>query len=657
MLFLEIKMKQLVVFVVLGLMIQGFSAEDYHKQSKDEASQLGPQHSPLGFLGASGIFQVGKDFIQVKHVSRTGIAYDGGLQEGDQIISANGKKFEKATNDINHGGKGPREDLGMAMDQTLSTKYKTLTLTVLRKDKKTDLKFNLSSIEPFAKNYPFYCKRSESTLEDLSKKLLEYQKPDGSWKGPVQTSTAGLALLATGEKRYFKSVKKAAYYLVDKELKTGGLPTWNFIYAGTFLCEYYLATGDYKVLEKIKFISDTLALKATSENGRHAHGITTQPGYDGKGINIISTQVFLVWALAAKCGVKIHEKPYKATLAHLKHCTESEGGTGYIGAYGNGDGSGRTGLFTLGLYISGEDKSLLKTQGKYLERHTKRMRECHANGLFGMIWGSAALACVNPKGFRKHMDYWRWYMNMGKTPKGHDLVHYYIGSRRNNGGDGYLGYDLYNHAAMAMIFSIGRKKLFVHGNTNRNWFNNNKGEALVQFYSKIHKDKSELLDFLLTKKEEISTQDQLTETVKFLKGELRGNNKDKASGLYKSILSVVDSRIEAINKLALVKPVQAYSFYLEFKTMFRNDRPFTNNLDSKLKNLFANKKIYELHRLTVQAGDLLNSEDGAAKNVRKFETIKKNLETFASRNISQRELCIEAQLLIEKIDHKLQNLL
>ena len=650
-------MRKLMLILVMGLIAAVYSAEDYHKQSKSEEEQLGPQHSPLGFLGASGIFQVGKETITVKHVDRQGIAYGGGLKVDDIIIAANGKKFNKATNNINDGGKGPREDLGMAMDNSLISDYKTLTLTILRKDRKQDLNFNLSSIDPFAKNYPFYCKRSESILEKLSKKLLAYQGPNGAWRGAVQTSTAGLALLATGEKKYIKAVKKAAYHLADKELNTGGLPTWNFVYAGTFLCEYYLATGDHKVLDKIKSISDTLALKATSENGRHAHGITTQPGYDGAGINIISSHVYLVWTLAAKCGIKIHEKQYKATLAHLKKCTEPEGGTGYIGPYGNGDGSGRTGLFTLGLHLSGDDKKLTKIQGKYLERHTKRMRECHANGLFGMIWGSAALACVNTKGFRKHMDYWRWYMNMGEAPKGHELARYYIGSKRNNGGDGYLGWDLYNHAAMAMVFSISRKKLFVHGNTNRNWFNNNKGEALVQFYSKIHKNKAELLEFLANKKDEISTQDQLTETIKFLKEQLRGTNKKEAAELYKSVLDVIDQRIGAIEKLAMLKPVQAYEFYLQFKDIFKYDRDFINTLNHRLSTLLSNKKIIELHRYIQEVEKILTESNSPEKDVRKLNGLKVNIERFISKNISQRELCIEAQLMLEKIDQSIENLL
>ena len=649
--------KSLSVLLVAFLSIVVNAQEDYHKQSKGEEEQLGPQHSPFGFLGASGIFQVGKETITVKHVKKNGIAYDGGLREGDIIVAANGKAFDKATNNVNDGGKGPREGLGMAMDDALNSEYKTLTLTVMRDNRKMDLKLYMSGMVPFAKNYPFYCKKSEAILDDLCKKLLDYQKPDGSWGGPVQTSTAAMGLLGTGEKKYIKAVKKAAYHLADKELNTGGLPTWNFIYAGTFLCEYYLATGDYKVLEKIKYISDTLAIKATSENGRHAHGITTEPGYDGAGINIISTQVFLVWVLAEKCGIKIHEKQYKATLAHLKKCTEAEGGTGYIGAYGNEDGSGRTGLFTLGLYISGEDKKLQKIQGKYLERHTRRMRECHANGLFGMIWGSAALACVNPKGFRKHMDYWRWYMHMGQTPKGHDLVRYYIGSRRNNGGDGYLGWDLYNHAAMTMIFAIARKKLFVHGNTVRNWFNNNSGEPLIQFYSKIYKDKGELIDFLAKKKDEISTQDQIQETVKFLKDELRGQNKEKAQALYKEVMAVIDSRISMINKLGLIKPGQAFKYYQEFKEVFKFDREFSSNLEERFKPLFTNKKILELHRIIKQVDDIFTDSFDPDKESSKLKSLKKNLEMFTYKNYQLSDLCVEAQMVIERIDRTLSNLL
>ena len=243
--------------VLMALSLLTWSQEDYHKQSKSEEEQLKAQHSPLGFLNASGLFQVGRSDIRVKFVKNNGIAYKGGLREGDVILAANGKSFAKATNDINDGGKGPREDLGYAMEQSLAEKNKTLVLTVLREKQKIDLKLSMPDIAPLAKTYPYYCKRSGLTLERICDELLEMQKPDGTWGGSVQTGTAALALLGTGDKKYSKAVKRAAHSYIGKNLNTGGLPTWNYIFGGTFLCEYYLATGDFKVLDLIRNICDT----------------------------------------------------------------------------------------------------------------------------------------------------------------------------------------------------------------------------------------------------------------------------------------------------------------------------------------------------------------------------------------------------------------
>ncbi|MCH2208628.1 MAG: DUF6288 domain-containing protein [Lentisphaerales bacterium] len=456
--------------ILLSLCFLTQAQENYHRQSKHKDEQLGAQLSPLGVLGASGYFQVGRADIIVKELTKNGIADKAGLLAEDVIIAANGKVFPEATNDINDGGKGPRESLGNAIEESLVRRDKTLRLTVERKGLKKSLKLKLPKSLPFTKTYPHKCKRSFEMLKDICDYLVKHQKPDGSWGKYVLTSTAALALLGSGNKKYSKSIQKAAYFIVDKDLAKGGLPLWNFIFPGTFLCEYYLATGDKKVLKTINYINDTLALEATSENGHHAHRITTEGGYGGGGINVITGHVYLFWTLAKKCGIKIHQKPYSAVLDHLIKCTKPTGGTGYMGTLNVKDASARTGLFTLGLHLSGDNKSLLKIQSKYLEDTHKRMREAHASGLFGMIWGSAALACSNPKGFRAHMDYWKWYMNMGETPKNHELVRYYIGSKRNNGGDGYLHWDKFNHAVIGMLLAIGNKNLFIHGNTKKGWF-------------------------------------------------------------------------------------------------------------------------------------------------------------------------------------------
>jgi S1-C subfamily serine protease len=101
-------MKFLYVSILYVLCSSLLFGEEYHRQSKSEEEQSAPQHSPFGFLGASGLFQFGKDTIIVKIVDKGGIAYNGGLRKDDIIVAANGRKFEKATNSVDDGGKGPR---------------------------------------------------------------------------------------------------------------------------------------------------------------------------------------------------------------------------------------------------------------------------------------------------------------------------------------------------------------------------------------------------------------------------------------------------------------------------------------------------------------------------------------------------------------------
>jgi hypothetical protein len=438
----------------------------YHTRGvKSAKGGILPQHSPLGFLGASGLFEAERDDIRVLFVHRGGIAGKGGLRVGDIIVGANGKRFEKATINVDDGGRGPREGLGMAMDRSLSAPGKALTLKVKRRDGTRDLRLSLGDRIPFTRTYPADCPRSDAMIERLCKKAVTWQKPNGSFGGKaVQTATMGLGLLASGEEEHMGVIRKAAYHLVEKDLAKERFPTWAHIFSATFLAEYYLATGDKKVFEKLKHISDKLALEGTSKDGRHSHALRQKAGYGGGGLNIISGHVLLVWGLARKCGISIHETQYNATLKHLTKCTTIMGGTGYRQPIGMDDAAARTGLFTLALYIGGRDNDLQVIQGDYLARHTRRMRECHTNALFGMIWGSAALAAVNPDGYRTHMDHWRWYMNLGETPTGHELARYYIGGKKNNGGDGYLGFDLNNHASMILFLSVPRKVLYIHGN-------------------------------------------------------------------------------------------------------------------------------------------------------------------------------------------------
>ena len=188
----------------------GHKSPGYHTSNKSDQQRNGPQDSPLGILGAHGIFQVGSREIKVSKLYKPGIAYRSQLKVGDRITHANGKRFEEATNKPADGGLGPREGLGYAIEDSLATNH-TLKLTVLRNDKPVNLKLQLpKDLKPLAKSFPYNCPRSDAVFQGLCEKLLELKGDRTHWSGPVQDATAALGLLGAGNLRWKDEIEDVA---------------------------------------------------------------------------------------------------------------------------------------------------------------------------------------------------------------------------------------------------------------------------------------------------------------------------------------------------------------------------------------------------------------------------------------------------------------
>ncbi|NQZ60024.1 MAG: hypothetical protein HRT88_21445, partial [Lentisphaeraceae bacterium] len=238
---------------------------------------------------------------------------------------------------------------------------------------------------------------------------------------------------------------------------------------------------------------------------------------------------------------------------------------------------------------------------------------------------------------------------LGRTPKGHENVRYYIGSRRNNGGDGYLGYELYNHAAMGMLYAISRKKLFVHGNTQRSWWNGKGSENLIAFYKKIYKDKGDLLEYLKTKVDELASPDQLAATLKFLKSQLNGQHKKLAKPIYDEILSRLKRDLNNLRIISRLKPALAYSQLMRLSKILRYEAPLKSKISSLLKPLIKSRSIKELHGLDQEVSVVMAMRlDNKKLSVQALKVHKK-LTTFVIRQ-RNRALQMEAQFLLNKLE-------
>ncbi len=526
-------------------------------QGKTDADQTAPHPMGLGILGAEGNYQVGHKDIVVTAVQSGGLVAGIGLQVGDKVLAANGKDFEAATNDILDGGKGPQEGLGYAIQASLKSRT-PLELKVQRGSQTLTLKVPLPSLRPFAKSYPENCPRTDKMLEVLCDYLRANAGPEVVWGNRWVTSTAcGLTLLGNGDKKDAPMLKALAQRFCSEweTLKVqGGLHSWNVVYAGTYLCEYYLATGDTAVLPTIKLICDDL-VKRLGANGRSGHAY--EVGYDGAGLNIITTNKLLVWALASKCGVKIDTDAFDRAY---KHCLASQQGDGcvcYIINGGGADGLGRTGLFALAMAISGKDKEKGLFASTFIHSHMKQARECHANGVMGMLWAPAALSLYNQKGYREFMDYWSWYFELANRPEKDAMPVWYIGSKRNNGGDEYLNKELYFMGCVGSALTVGKHNLFIHGNTKRGWLLGKRSGGIIAAYRVSCKSSAELLDAVADKVDDLSCPEELKDALSFSRDAARISEKGKK--FREDLIVTVRMRAGKLAAFSTLRPAYAQS--------------------------------------------------------------------------------------------------
>jgi len=112
----------------------------------------------------------------------------------------------------------------------------------------------------------------------------------------------------------------------------------------------------------------------------------------------------------------------------------------------------------LGLAISQQEKELVETFSKYLDQHASRTREAHAVGSMGMILAPAALWRHDRAAYQRFLEEWRWYLSLMQDHQG--KIHY-IGGKRNNGGDSYLGTDRMACVIAIMLLSPADERLIL----------------------------------------------------------------------------------------------------------------------------------------------------------------------------------------------------
>ncbi|MEN9975147.1 MAG: hypothetical protein RLZZ282_1153 [Verrucomicrobiota bacterium] len=185
--------------------------------------------------------------ILVTHVGKKSPA-DGVMQVDDVILGVNGKPFSDDA----------RKSFAFAIQEAEKESNKgVLNLTRWRAGKTASVQLKLHVMGTYSATAPYDCPKSKLILEEACK-VLENEPLNDNWCGAIN----GLALLASGNPAYLPKVREYARRLAPASLdlrKSNSQSAWEIGYRNMFLCEYYLLTGDKKVLHGITEYTLSLA--------------------------------------------------------------------------------------------------------------------------------------------------------------------------------------------------------------------------------------------------------------------------------------------------------------------------------------------------------------------------------------------------------------
>jgi hypothetical protein len=469
--------------------------------------EVGPDAVVPGFLvnmgptGARGILQE-RSYV-VKFIFEDSPAH-GVLEPDDEVYGANGKKFgsHQFGRKVN-GIEGPLQDLGLAIEDSEGSDG-VLSLMIRRGGEKQTVEVQLEKLGRFSDTFPTNCQKTRTLLTRAYQYLID--NPGGLHS--QGRAAAALALLSSDDPEVFKAGKQMA--LDWNEPYDDKTWTWHLSFQAITLAEYYLRSGDRKVLDtlesslkllrnaqwkppihhwkskQIKNIDQDLIDKhqALYEGGfAHApHPVISARGGGGYGPMQLTTQLALLsWQLGKYCGLEAQQDGLDAGFQFLEYGTTQAGWVAYGGEFTLNNGpvdtekwqaqtrhgfSQKSGFAHLIYQLSPERKNakkMMRLHAKNIDASYRDMSDGHACALLGLTWGWVGVAAMEDETLKQEvLDYYKAWINLARC---HGSDSYVILPARDYADGSYYRNNIRNHttAAVALLYSFSTPTLRIQG--------------------------------------------------------------------------------------------------------------------------------------------------------------------------------------------------
>ncbi len=449
--------------------------------------EAGPDAVGAGLFGFEGYSIHKHSPLSVALVRKGSPADKAGLKQGDIIIGVNDVVLPESS--CNPGwdwlANGHEPVLGRAAVGALaakrSSRQKTapVYLNVVAADspKMKRLRLDIVPHGRFSKMFPLKMDSlGKAIYADVISFLVKHQKADGSFcdqfggRPTISTSLGAMALLGTRNKGHLSRVKKAVDWVVGKYETGKGMGFWDMAYCGTFLCEWYYATGDKRVLPWIKMSLEwlpTVMHKSKWDMMIWGHGASGLP-YGQKSLIAPTAHLQVFAALAYKCcGIRNYIWDAAKDYIELTWSDPAKGGHGAMGYNASmkdtGQAWSRTGNIATAVALLGIRKDFQEGFLGYMRNYYPVMRNSHAYGYPGAQWGLIGLYNLDKKAFLEVMQNWTWDFALAWEPG------FGLRFSQPHMGAPYMGAEAIVNPAYGAVFSVANKGLYITGCRKRFW--------------------------------------------------------------------------------------------------------------------------------------------------------------------------------------------
>ena len=464
-----------------AIAIDNLRVERFHRQPTRSLlgkanGKNGPDLLGAGMFGFTGLTEHLCTSFSILDVRDGGPADRAGLLAGDLIVAVEGRPL--SLNDLRPGWSWFESSneavLGRAIQSALEERRYQVTIDVLRDQKLKRLKLKLPVKGKLDDGFPFSGKLGEQLRDDLLAWTTTHQRDNGGWPGTdaVNPAMGGLALLGTREKRHAPAIRKCVDFLLAKNPRPSemkGLAYWTVAYQGIFFAEYYMASGDERVLDWM--VQATSWLPGTTHECKwgmqsFGHGPDGLP-YDEKSLMAPTAHLLVFDALARKCGVESriweHVREY---VAHSWSDPEQggHGGMGYNASYKDkGEFWSRSGLTALAACLRGESGAMRQGLCLFMGERHPWMLISHAYGEPGAALGLLSLATAHRPAYDEVLPQWRWrFLNAWEPGYGLRYSTPHMGAP-------YMGQESIVNLSYAMLCSVQNGGLVMAGGEPVKW--------------------------------------------------------------------------------------------------------------------------------------------------------------------------------------------